>query len=174
LDVYEYEASSPMALYGAIPVLHAHSTKSTVAVFNALASETWVDVYHPTPDKSTATHWIAESGILDVFLLLGPTPSDVFEQYARLTGTTALPAQWSLGHHQCRWNYISSDDVRSVSRRFDEEDIPLDVIWLDIEYSSEHQYFIWDKSFPDPVQMANDVAAVGRKVCSSYYYCCTL
>ncbi|KII95544.1 glycoside hydrolase family 31 protein [Plicaturopsis crispa FD-325 SS-3] len=163
-DVFEYLASSPVSLYGSIPVMHAHSAESTVGIFNAVASETWIDVAHPS-DKSTATHWISESGILDVFILPGPTPDEIFQQYARLTGTTALPAHWSLGYHQCRWNYVSSDDIRQVQKRFDEEDIPVDVFWLDIEYAEEHKYFIWDhKTFPDPVEMTNDVAALGRKM----------
>ena len=37
------------------------------------------------------THWISESGIIDVFVLLGPKPHDVFQEYASYTGTTALP-----------------------------------------------------------------------------------
>jgi hypothetical protein len=52
-----------------------------------------------------------------------------------------------------------------VQKRFDEEDMPVDVFWLDIEYSEDHKYFIWNpKTFPDPVDMINDVAALGRKV----------
>ena len=34
----------------------------------------------------TDVRWISESGIIDVFIMLGPTPSDVFAQYASLTG----------------------------------------------------------------------------------------
>ncbi|GBE80864.1 Glucosidase 2 subunit alpha [Sparassis crispa] len=163
-DVFEYLADSPMSLYGSIPLMHAHSTASTVAVFDAIASETWIDIAHGSPG-ATETHWISESGILDVFLIPGPTPADVFAQYTRLTGTPALPAHWALGHHQCRWNYISSDDVRDVQRRFDQADIPVDVFWLDIEYAEEHKYFIWDKkTFPDPVEMTKDVEAIGRKM----------
>ncbi|EIM80725.1 glycoside hydrolase family 31 protein [Stereum hirsutum FP-91666 SS1] len=163
-DVFEYLASSPMSLYGSIPLMHAHSADSTVGVFHVVASETWIDISHPTT-KSTNTHWISESGILDLFLLPGPTPEAVFKQYATLTGTAPLPAHWALAYHQCRWNYVSSDDVRTVAKRFDEEDMPVDVFWLDIEYAEEHKYFIWDKkTFPDPIEMTNDVAAVGRKM----------
>ncbi|KAG6828839.1 hypothetical protein H0H92_006598 [Tricholoma furcatifolium] len=163
-DVFEYLASSPMSIYGSIPVLHAHSVDSTVGIFHAVGSETWIDVAHAS-DKSTETHWISESGILDLFLMPGPTPADIFKQYSKLTGTSVLPAQWSLGYHQCRWNYVSSDDVRTVQQRFDEEDMPVDVFWLDIEYAEDHKYFIWDKkNFPDPVEMVNDVAALGRKM----------
>ncbi|KAG6865118.1 hypothetical protein C0991_005018 [Blastosporella zonata] len=163
-DVFEYLASSPMSIYGSIPVLHAHSADSTVGIFHAVGSETWIDIAHAS-DKSTETHWISESGILDLFLMPGPTPEDIFKQYSRLTGTSVLPAHWSLGYHQCRWNYVSSDDVRTVQKRFDEEDMPVDVFWLDIEYAEDHKYFMWDKkNFPDPVEMVNDVAALGRKM----------
>lgn len=153
-----------MSIYGSIPLIHAHSADSTVAVFDAVASETWIDISHAS-EKSTETHWISESGILDVFLLPGPSPADVFAQYARLTGTPVLPAHWALGYHQCRWNYISTDDIRTVQKRFDEDDMPVDVFWLDIEYAEDHKYFMWNpKTFPDPVDMINDVAALGRKV----------
>ena len=153
-----------MSIYGSIPLMHAHSADSTVGVFHVVGSEAWIDVAHPT-DKSTQTHWISESGILDLFILPGPTPTDVFAQYARLTGTAPLPAHWALGYHQCRWNYVSSQDVRNVQKRFDEENIPVDVFWLDIEYAEDHKYFIWDKKgFPDPIEMTNDVVAFGRKV----------
>ncbi|KDR75547.1 hypothetical protein GALMADRAFT_97215 [Galerina marginata CBS 339.88] len=163
-DVFEYLASSPVSLYGSIPLMHAHSTDSTVAVFHVVGSETWIDVSHSS-DKSTETHWISESGILDTFLLPGPTAEDVFRQYAKLTGAPVMPAQWSLGYHQCRWNYVSSDDVRTVQKRFDQDDMPVDVFWLDIEYSEDHKYFMWkEKTFPDPVEMTNDVAASGRKM----------
>jgi len=37
------------------------------------------------------THWFSESGVLDIFLLLGPTISDVFYQHRQLTGATPLP-----------------------------------------------------------------------------------
>ncbi|THG94704.1 hypothetical protein EW026_g6814, partial [Hermanssonia centrifuga] len=163
-DVFEYQADSTMSLYGSIPVMHAHSPNSTVAIFNAIASDTFIDIAHPDT-TSSYTHWISESGILDVFMLPGPTPGDIFAQYTRLTGTPALPAHWALGYHQCRWNYVSSEDVRTVQKRFDEEDIPVDVFWLDIEYAEEHKYFIWDKkNFPDPNEMTNDVAALARKM----------
>ncbi|KAF7350938.1 Glycoside hydrolase family 31 protein [Mycena sanguinolenta] len=163
-DVFEYLASSTMSLYGSIPILHAHSADSTVGIFHAVGSETWIDVSHAT-EKSTETHWISESGILDIFLMPGPTPADVFAQYSGLTGTPVLPPHWSLGYHQCRWNYVSTNDVRTVQKRFDEEDMPVDVFWLDIEYADEHKYFMWEqKNFPDPVDMTNEVAANGRKM----------
>ena len=34
---------------------------------------------------------MSESGIIDVFFLLGPKPMDTFRQYTALTGTAHLP-----------------------------------------------------------------------------------
>ena len=163
VDIFEYLADSPMSLYGAIPLIHAHSKSHSVGVFNLIASDTWIDVLHDK--KGVHTHWMSESGILDLFLLPGPRPQELSEQYAGLTGTTALPPQWALAYHQCRWNYIDEADVLEVDRRFDEADIPVDVTWLDIEYANEHRYFDWDtKVFPDPVRMLKKIAEKGRKM----------
>ena len=165
-DVFEYLADSPVGLYGSVPLMHAHGKKGTVALFNAVGSDTWIDV--AKKNDGTETHWISESGILDLFILPGPDPASVFSQYARLTGTPMLPPLYSIAYHQCRWNYVSSDDIRMVQKRFDEEDMPVDVFWLDIEYSEGHKYFMWDqKTFPDPVEMIADVEAKERKVCLS-------
>ena len=163
VDIFEYLADSPMSLYGAIPLLHAHSASHSVGVLNLIGSDTYVDVLH---DKAGIhTHWISESGILDILLLPGPRPQQLFEQYALLSGPTALPPQWSTAYHQCRWNYINEEDVLEVDRRFDESDIPLDVTWLDVEYTVERRYFDWNKGFfPDVKRMLGKVAEKGRKV----------
>jgi len=43
------------------------------------------------------THWFSESGVIDLFLMLGPAINDVFYQYQQLTGSTPLPpVQYSL------------------------------------------------------------------------------
>ena len=82
-----------------------------------------------------------------------------------LVGRTALPQYFAIGYHQCRWNYWSDGDVKDVSSRFDEADIPMDVIWLDIEYSAEHMYGMWDKkAFIDPSGMVQALDERGRKL----------
>jgi hypothetical protein len=41
-----------------------------------------------------------------------------------------------LMHTQCRWNYKDEADVASVSAGFDEHDMPMDVVWLDIDHTN--------------------------------------
>ncbi|XP_074662520.1 neutral alpha-glucosidase AB-like isoform X2 [Tubulanus polymorphus] len=182
LDVFEYELHNPMALYGSVPLMYAHSPQRTVGVFWLNPSETWVDISNNKADKNlfskvvdlvkgddevpqVDTHWFSESGVIDVFFLLGPKPKDVFYQYGKLTGTTPLPPLFSIAYHQCRWNYNDQDDVRGVDANFDVHDIPYDVIWLDIEHTNGKRYFTWDAAkFSHSFDMIKNISAKGRKM----------
>src|SRR5436190_6912736 len=151
-DVFEYEMDLPMTLYGSIPFMQAHRKDSTVGVFWLNAAETWIDIKKEKASSNplalgigsktdTYTHWISESGLLDVFVFLGPKPSDVTRAYGELTGYSQLPQQFAIAYHQCRWNYITDEDVKYVDRKMDKFKIPYDVIWLDIEYTDGKKYF---------------------------------
>lgn len=180
LDVFEYEIYNPMALYGAVPYVIAHNEKHTVAMLFLNPSETWVDVESPSAgmlssmvgfvsnqkqDSKRETHWFSETGVLDVFFMVGPTPKQVAKQYAQITGVTALPPLFSLAYHQCRWNYNDQDDVRGVDAGFDHHDIPYDVIWLDIEHTDGKRYFTWDPvKFSEPESMITNLTAKGRRM----------
>ncbi|XP_077433473.1 neutral alpha-glucosidase AB isoform X2 [Vanacampus margaritifer] len=171
LDVFQYELYNPMAIYGSVPVMLAHNAQRTTGMFWLNAAETWVDISSNTAGKGssetpqTDVHWFSESGIIDVFIMLGPTPKDVFSQYASLTGTQAFPPLAALAYHQCRWNYNDQEDVQSVDAGFDEHDIPYDFIWLDIEHTDGKRYFTWDANkFPAPKEMLQALMDKKRKM----------
>jgi len=164
LDVFEYLAESVFGLYGSIPFMLGHQAGLTAGMFWLNAAEMYIDVDRPT-GMFTNTQWIAESGIVDVFLFAGPSPSKVLEQYAEVTGPTELPQMFALGYHQCRWNYKNEADVTLVDGGFDEHDIPYDVLWLDIEHTDGKRYMTWDtRHFPTPERMQGEIAGKGRKM----------
>lgn len=67
---------------------------------------------------------------------------------------------FALGYHQSRWNYNDEDDVREVHENFDKYDIPVDVIWLDIEHTDGKRYFTWDPhKFSKPNEMIEKLVA---------------
>ncbi|RWS29559.1 neutral alpha-glucosidase AB-like isoform X1, partial [Leptotrombidium deliense] len=181
LDVFEYELNSPMALYGSVPFMVAHSAERTVGLLWLNPSETWVDIQPSSvagasgilanlvsgDTKSRLTHWISETGVIDAWFMLGPKPADVMAQNAKITGTVAMPPYYSIGHHQCRWNYFTEKEVSEVNSGFDEHDIPLDAIWLDIEYTKgrSKKYFTWDPiSFSDPKTLTSNLTSKGRRL----------
>jgi len=188
-DVFEYEHDNPRALYGNAPVLHAVSQSSAVSVLWLNAAETYVDLHktsrRPGPSvrsvgasredaasraggssaQSSHAYFYSEAGILDLFVFLRPSLAQNMRDYMQLVGRTALPQYFALGYHQSRWNYLTDDDVKEVSERFDKADIPMDVLWLDIEYSKDHMYGVWDRAaFVDPEGMLSALDARGRKL----------
>lgn len=79
------------------------------------AAEMFVDVTKSRSD--TGTQWIAESGVVDLFVFTGATGPAVLASYAKLSGTTALPQLFSLGYHQCRWNYKVGRGANDYARK---------------------------------------------------------
>lgn len=63
-------------------------------------------------------------GVLDLYVFLGPTPNDVVRQYTEVVGKPFLPPYWSLGYHQCRFGYGSTERTREVWQRTREAGIP--------------------------------------------------
>jgi alpha 1,3-glucosidase len=166
LDVFEYELDETMALYGHVPLIVSQSiTTGTAGAFWFNPTETFVDIEDGQGDDATKAHFSSESGIIDLFLLPGPDPATMYAQYARLTGRMPLPPMFSLGYHQCRWNYRDEADVYQVHSKFEELDYPYDVLWLDIEHTDGKRYFTWDqKAFPNPEEMQRKLGMDGRRM----------
>ncbi len=110
----------------------------------------------------SAAHWFSETGDIDIVLFGGPDHRWVMSQYAEIFGKPHLPPLFSLGYHQSRWNYKDEADVADVHAKFDEHDLPYDVLWLDIDHTDEKKYLTWDETaFPDPAAMQQSLAETG-------------
>src|SRR5262245_37676181 len=106
-------------------------------------------------------------GELDYYILPGPTPARVVEQYTALTGRLPLPPRWALGYQQARFSYAPAARVRALAAKFRHRGIPCDVIYLDIDHLDGHRVFTWDRErFPDPAGLVAALRAQGfRAVC---------
>ena len=83
-------------------------------------------------------------------------------RYCDLTGHKPMPARWSLGYHQSRWNYHDEGYARWVAHEFRRRDIPLDCIHLDIGHMDGYRVFTWSpESYPDPAALNRDLEALG-------------
>ncbi|MDD5350108.1 MAG: glycoside hydrolase family 31 protein [Chthoniobacteraceae bacterium] len=107
----------------------------------------------------------AEQGQPNLYLLHGPSLAELTRRMQRLVGETPLPPAWALGYHQCRWGYQSAADLQTLDARFREHGIPVDGLWLDIEYMERYKVFTLDKAhFPAPRETFAALAKAGRKV----------
>jgi len=151
-------------------------TKGSSGFFWLNAAEMQIDVLAPGWEAAAESHialpshridtlWMSEAGVVDTFFFIGPGPKDVLQQYTAVTGTPAMPQMFSIAYHQCRWNYRDEEDVEHVDSKFDELDIPYDVLWLDIEHTNGKRYFTWDRAlFPHPEEMQKKLADKGRRM----------
>jgi hypothetical protein len=133
LDVFEYETNHRMGLYGAVPFVQAMGMGGGGGSVGALwlnAAETFVDVSHAADGRSA--RFMSETGDILLHLFGGPTALDVSAQLTAATGRGGVPPLFSLGYHQCRWNYKDEADVAAVDDGFERHRIPYDVLWLDI------------------------------------------
>ncbi|MFN2364216.1 MAG: TIM-barrel domain-containing protein [Halarsenatibacteraceae bacterium] len=107
----------------------------------------------------------AAGGRIDYYFIAADKARDVVKKYTWLTGRTPLPPLWSLGHHQSRYSYYPEERVYELADRFREEEIPCDVIHLDIHYMDDYRVFTWDEDkFPEPARMLTELGDAGFKV----------
>ncbi|KAM9905877.1 hypothetical protein OXX79_001885 [Metschnikowia pulcherrima] len=162
VDIFEYETDSRMPMYGAIPLLVGVKPDAAVGVFWANSADTFVDIKKA---DSVNAHWISENGVFDMVIILGDAPADINHKFGLLTGFAALPQEFALGYHQCRWNYNDVEDVLDINAQMDEHLFPYDTIWLDIEYADKKQYFTWNPAtFGEKDAMLRELDATGRNL----------
>jgi len=107
----------------------------------------------------------AEEGRPDLYLLVGPSLPELTRKLQKLVGTTPLPPAWALGYNQCRWGYKSETDLKWLDKKFRQHKIPLDGLWLDIDYMDAFRVFTFDKKhFPNPSKTFAEINKAGRKV----------
>src|SRR5690349_9139487 len=104
----------------------------------------------------------AEGGELNYYLIAGPEPKKVIEQYTAMTGRSPLPPLWSLGYQQCRYSYYPESRAREIVKTFRDKKIPADVIYFDIDYQQGYAPFTINREyFPTFEKMISDFRAQG-------------
>lgn len=86
-------------------------------------------------------------------------PMQAIDALSQLIGRPAPIPWWALGYHQCRWSYMSADEVRALVDGFDARDLPLSAVWLDIDYMDRFRVFTWDEArFSDLPGLVQELA----------------
>ena len=89
-------------------------------------------------------------GIVDLVFFIGDEyPDTAVKMYHEYVGKAALMPFWSMGYHQSRWGYKNIGIYESLIENFKKYDIPLDVLWSDVDYMIEKETFTVDTvNFP--------------------------
>lgn len=107
----------------------------------------------------------AEGGEMNYYFFYGPSLKKILSRYADLTGHMPMPPLWALGNQQSRWSYYPDKMVEEVVSEYRKRDLPLDVVYLDIDYMQGYRVFTWDRSrFPNPKALSEKVGKQGVKL----------
>lgn len=160
-DTFSYPIGTD-PIYQTIPFFTALHQGKAYGLFLNNTFRTWFDMGARSPERYS---FGSNGGELDCFVFTGGknrSPKKVLSDYAELTGKTPLPPIWALGNQQSRWSYFPESRVREIAAGFRSRKIPLDVIYLDIDYMDEYRVFTWDKKrFPDPPKLVSDLKKDG-------------
>jgi alpha-glucosidase len=95
--------------------------------------------------KPTKLTWRSLGGVIDLFFFDGPTQPEVTKQYQESAiGLPAMQSYWTFGYHQCRWGYHNWTELRGIVESMKAFNIPLETIWLDIDYMRQYRDFTLD------------------------------
>jgi alpha-glucosidase len=145
-DAYRFqEFTDP--LYKSIPYFMTFRAGRAVGL---LLDNTWRTSFDFGKESPEVYSFGAVAGPVNYYLFYGPTPKQVVKTYAWLTGTPPLPPLWSLGFQQSRYSYMSQERVLEVAHRFRADSIPVDAIYLDIDFQDKNRPFTVNRAaFPD-------------------------
>ena len=101
-----------------------------------------------------------EDADLNLYVIDGDSPYDIVRQFRHIIGRSYIPPKFAFGFGQSRWGYKTKEDFRKVAAGYRENHIPLDMIYMDIDYMDSYKDFTLGESFradfPDFVQEMKD------------------
>uniref|UniRef100_A0A669QHZ2 alpha-glucosidase n=1 Tax=Phasianus colchicus TaxID=9054 RepID=A0A669QHZ2_PHACC len=113
----------------------------------------------PTPALTYRTI----GGILDFYMVLGPTPELVVQEYTELIGRPVMPPYWSLGFQLCRYGYSNDSEVAQLVEEMKATQIPYDVQYVDIDHMERQLDFTLSPRFSGLPDLINKIKEEGMR-----------
>lgn len=86
----------------------------------------------------------------DMYYIEGDSVLDIIRQFREIIGQSYIAPRWAFGYQQSRWSYGSADEVREVVKGHRDNHIPLEAVYLDIDYMDNYKDFtVDDENFPE-------------------------
>ena len=145
-DAYRFQESTD-PIYKSIPFFLAYRAGSAVGT---LLDNTWRSSFDFGKESPDFYSFGAVDGPLDYYIFNGPTPRQVIETYAWLTGKPPLVPLWALGFQQSRYTYTPESRLMEVASRLRADRIPTDALYLDIGFQDRNRPFTVDsQAYPN-------------------------
>ncbi len=142
------------SLYGAHNFILIDGVKKLGFFFDT-PSEITFDIGYTDPDKLIIS---MESLNLDLYIIDGEDSPSVVKEFRGLIGRSYIAPLWSFGYQQSRWSYPTAKDVMEVVDEYKKSKIPLECVYLDIDYMERYKDFTLDATkFPNFKEFVNNL-----------------
>jgi len=80
-------------------------------------------------------------GSHNFILVSGKSETEIVQSFRHMIGQSYMAPRWALGYGQSRWGYKSEQEIRQVAKEYRDRKIPIDSIYLDIDYMERYKDF---------------------------------
>lgn len=119
---------------------------------------------------------------LYLYVIEGEGPYDIVKQFRKIIGRSYIPPKFAFGFGQSRWGYKTKEDFRKVAEGYRKNNIPIDMIYMDIDYMQDYKDFTLNEEnfqdFPEFVKEMKDqnirlipIIDAGVKIEEGYSVC---
>lgn len=141
-----FHTETKQSLYAAHNFL-LHSGKQCVGMFLDFPARIRWDIGYTRADRTEITVYGDD---LDLYLITAGSPMEIVREFRCLIGQSYIPPLWAFGYQQSRWSYHNAEAVDAVIEGYEKAGIPLDCVYLDIDYMERYKDFtINSEAFPD-------------------------
>lgn len=134
------------SLYGAHNFIIV-SGKMTFGLFFDYPSKLTFDIGYTRMDTLKVS---CENADLDIYVIEGENAYDIVKQFRHVIGRSYIPPKFAFGFGQSRWGYTTKEDFRTVAKGYRENHIPIDMIYMDIDYMQSFKDFtLSEENFQD-------------------------
>ena len=134
------------SLYGAHNFIIV-SGKTTFGLFFDYPSKLTFDIGYTRMDTLKVS---CENADVDIYVIEGENAYDIVKQFRHVIGRSYIPPKFAFGFGQSRWGYTTKEDFRTVAKGYRENHIPIDMIYMDIDYMQSFKDFtLSEENFPD-------------------------
>lgn len=91
--------------------------------------------------KSNLLQVTCENADLSLYVIEGENAYEIVKQFRSIIGRSYIPPKFAFGFGQSRFGYTTKDDFRKVMEGYRKNQIPIDMIYMDIDYMEAYKDF---------------------------------
>ncbi len=101
----------------------------------------------------------------DLYIIEEDSFVSIIKEFRKLIGKSYIPPKWAFGYQQSRWGYKDENDLDEVVRGYRDNHIPLDAIYMDIDFMDNFKDFTVDeKSNPNFINKIQELKQEGIRL----------